>query len=107
MTKISIALKTVFFSYFLLVAGCVTETVSGPFKQPTQADMQQSLSLYVQMAYMRLERKQYDKAMAALDNALSIDKNAPVALTALAVAYQLQGETEKSEKSFRHVIRDH
>jgi type IV pilus assembly protein PilF len=92
-------------SLFLALAGCVTETVSGPFKQPTKDDLDKSISLYVQMAYMRLERKQYDKAMVSLNSALDIDKNSSQALTGLAVAYQYQGEKEKAEKTFHRVIR--
>jgi len=107
MTKISIAVKAMLLGSLFLITSCVTETTSGPFKQPSPAELQRSVSLYVQMAYMRLERKQYDKAMVALDNALEIDKNSPLALTALAVAYQFQGEKDKAEKTFRQVVRQH
>lgn len=104
--KISTTVKAILVGSLLLIVGCVTETISGPFKQPTPEDMQRSVSLYVQMAYMRLEKKQYEKAMVALDNALSIDKNSSLALTGLAVAYQFQGEKDKAEKTFRQVIRN-
>jgi len=105
MTKFFIVVKAILISSLLLMMGCVTETVNGPFKQPTTEELKKSISLYVQMAYMRLERKQYDKAMVALNTALEIDKNSSMALTGLAVAYQYQGENKKAEKIFHQVIR--
>jgi type IV pilus assembly protein PilF len=103
--NLSAIVKIFFVVLSVFLASCVTETTGGAFKQPKPADLEKSISLYVQMAYMRLEKKQYDKAMVALNNALEIDKNSSVALTGLAVAYQFQGEKDKAEKTFRQVIR--
>lgn len=103
--KISNAIKIFLVAIVFLVNGCVTEVVSGPFKQPTAEEKQKSVSLYVQMAYMRLDRQEYERAMVALDSALKIDKNSSQALTALAVTYQYQGEKGKAEKMFRQIIR--
>lgn len=88
----------------LFLVGCITEKTGGPFKQPTAQEMQRSVSLYVQMAYLRVEKKEYEKAMSALSNALDIDSKSSLALTALAVTYQEQGEKKKAEKIFQQVI---
>ncbi len=91
-------------SVFSLLA-CVTESVShGAFKNPSKEDLDRAMSLYVQIAYKNLETKDYERAMVNVKRALDIDNNSPLALNALAVVYQYQGDTEKSRATFKKAL---
>jgi len=90
---------------FFLLVGCVTESATqGAFKKPTKEDMNRAMSLYVQIAYKSLENKDYERAMANVKRALDIDNHSPIALNALAVVYQYQGDTEKARSSFKKAL---
>ena len=87
------------------VAGCVTETVgSTPFKQPTKEDLDSAVATYVQIAYQRLENGSYEDAMKDIQRALALKPDSPLANTALAVAYQYQGEIDKSRNAYKKAL---
>lgn len=105
-------IKKILFLFLLIIwpmfflSSCVTETQTGPFKQPTKDDLARAISLYIQITYKYLDNKDYERAMLNVKKALDLDANSPAALNALAIVYQYQGDTEKARTTFKHAISE-
>jgi len=93
------------FTIASLMMSCVRESEMGNgFKKPSKEDLNRAISLYVQIAYKALENNEYERAMANVKQALDIDKNSPMALNALAVVFQSQGDTGKARETFKKAL---
>jgi len=82
----------------LLVAGCVTETVS---KKPDQEEVVKRL---ITLGTGYLQQGEYVKAKDNLQRALQMNPKSTEALTTLGVAFQLEGEPELAEHHFKRAL---
>ena len=84
----------------LWLAGCATHSqgLAGSEREASPADA------YTQLGIAYLERNNLQRAMGALDRALSIDANDPEALQAMAMIYQRQGERQLADETFRRAL---
>lgn len=86
-------------AFFL--AGCVTTTDS---RFSREADRQEAIADYVQLATAYIGQGNLDRARHHLDRALDLDSDNAGALAAMGLIYNAEGEPELAEKSFRDAI---
>ncbi|MBE0487605.1 MAG: type IV pilus biogenesis/stability protein PilW [Halomonas sp.] len=84
----------------LWLAGCATQPqgLGSGEREASPADA------YTQLGMAYLERNNLQRAMGALDRALSIDPDDPEALQAMAMVYQRQGERSLADDAFRRAL---
>lgn len=85
----------------LLVSGCVTEE-SGRFSKRVDSD--KSLELHNKLAAGYVQTKNRESARLHLKKAFAIDKKSPVATLTLAELYELEGELQLAEQTYRKAI---
>ncbi|GHE21882.1 type IV pilus biogenesis/stability protein PilW [Halomonas urumqiensis] len=83
----------------LWLAGCATQQ-----QGLTGRDEVNPADAYTQLGVAYLERDNLQRAMAALDRALTIDPNDAEALQAMAMVYQRQGESQLADDSFKRAL---
>ncbi len=93
---------TVMCAFFIVVSGCVT-TTDTPIKEPV--DKKTALENYVQLGMSYLNKGNRDAAIGAFTKAIKLDKKSAEAHQGLAMVYQMNGELELAEKSFKHALR--
>lgn len=81
------------------LSGCVTRQ-SGP-----EIDREEALNTYVNLAMAYIENGNRESARHHLRKAFELDKNSPRALGAQAMLFQLEGENERAEQSFKTALR--
>ena len=86
---------------FVCFSGCVT-TSDGPAKV---VDKNAAMEDYVQLGMRYLNSGNRDAAIGAFTNALKIDAKSAEAHQGIAMVYQLNGEMDLAEKSFRKALR--
>lgn len=85
----------------LLVTGCVTTTDS---RFAREADRQEAIEDYVQLATAYIGQGNLDRARHHLDRALDLDSDSPAARAAMGLVYNAEGEPELAESSFERAI---
>jgi len=91
------ALMTVF------LMGCVSEQISG--KEKKGPDKNKALELHVQMALGYVEKGNRDSARHHLNKAFEIDRSSAAATNAMAMLYQLEGESALAEEHFKLALK--
>ena len=87
------------------LTGCVSDKKQTHlFKEPTKEDLTDAQNKWISVTYRYLALKNYEQAMVNVKHALDIDKDAPAAVTALAVVYQSQGDNDKARASFQRAL---
>lgn len=84
----------------LWLGGCTTQPqgLAGSERDTSPADA------HTQLGVAYLERDNLQRAMAALERALTIEPDAPEALQAMAMIYQRQGERQLADETFRRAL---
>jgi type IV pilus assembly protein PilF len=102
--KLLLRIKYVFVGVLLSVflSSCVTENPNGLIKT---VDKKKSLDLHVQMALGYVDKGNRDAARHHLTKAFDIDKNSVPATNAMAMLYQLEGESALAEEQFKKAIK--
>lgn len=85
----------------LLVTGCVTTTDS---RFSREADRQEAVDDYVQLATAYIGQGNLDRARHHLDRALALESESPSARAAMGLVYNAEGEPELAESSFERAI---
>ncbi|MBW7469608.1 type IV pilus biogenesis/stability protein PilW [Marinobacter sp. M216] len=85
----------------LFVTGCVTTTDS---RFSREADRQEAVEDYVQLATAYIGQGNLDRARHHLDRALDLDADSPAAKAAMGLVYNAEGEAELAESSFKQAI---
>ncbi|MBW0146012.1 type IV pilus biogenesis/stability protein PilW [Marinobacter arenosus] len=85
----------------LFVTGCVTTTDS---RFSREADRQEAVEDYVQLATAYIGQGNLDRARHHLDRALDLDSDSPKAKAAMGLVYNAEGEAELAESSFKEAI---
>lgn len=80
------------------LGGCVTQTGQ-------DVNREKALNTYVKLAMAYIESGNRESARHHLRKAFELDKNSPGALGAQAMLYQLEGENERAESSFKQSLR--
>ncbi len=70
-----------------------------------QVDKSKSLELHIQLAQGYIEKGNREAARHHLRKAAEIDKNSPEAMEAMARLYQLEGEPELAEETFKKALK--
>jgi len=103
----SIFLKSSGRVFIVLIAlfslGCVT-TTDAPVKDK-KGNNKSAVEDYVQMGMRYLNNGSRDAAIGAFTRAIEIDKKSAEAHQGLAMVYQLNGEKELAEKSFKRALK--
>lgn len=89
------------FCMLSLLGGCVTENGAQPKVEPDEKRVKAHLDL----ARGYLEQRDLSSARRPLEAALEIEPTNAEANVLLAMVYQVQGETELAESSFKRAIR--
>ncbi|MFN2331529.1 MAG: type IV pilus biogenesis/stability protein PilW [Halomonas sp.] len=86
----------------LWLAGCASQPqrLGGGDREESPADA------YTQLGVAYLERNNLQRAMGALDRALSIAPNDPEALQAMAMVYHRQGERALANEAFQRALSE-
>jgi type IV pilus assembly protein PilF len=84
-----------------LITGCVSE--GG--KPKRQVDKSKSLDLHVQLAQGYIDRGNRESARHHLRKASEINKSSPEVMETLARLYQLEGESNLAEETFKKAIK--
>ena len=85
-----------------LLAGCISEGGTG---QARQIDKSKSLELHIRLAQGYIEKGNRESARHHLRKASDIDKNSADAMEAMARLYQLEGEPELAEETFKKALK--
>ncbi len=85
----------------VFVTGCVTTTDS---RFSREADRQEAIEDYVQLATAYIGQGNLDRARHHLDRALDLDGDSAGARAAMGLIYNAEGEAELAESSFRRAI---
>ncbi|WP_341938606.1 type IV pilus biogenesis/stability protein PilW [Marinimicrobium sp. C2-29] len=86
-------------SLLVTLGGCVTRQ-SGP-----EIDREAALNTYVNLAMAYIDNGNRESARHHLRKAFELDENSPKALGAQAMLFQLEGEKERAEQSFKNALR--
>lgn len=92
----------------LLLSGCITESITEnghSVQEPSKADMEKALNLYVQLAYQYIQEKNYAAAMSKIQKALEIDRKSGSVQGVLAYTYQEQGDIDKARSAYKKALR--
>lgn len=81
------------------VSGCVTRT-SGP-----EVDREQALDTHIQLAMAYIENRNRESARHHLRRAFELNRDSAKAIGAQAMLYQLEGEDERAEESFKRALQ--
>ena len=102
--KLILNMKSVFLCLLclLFLVGCVTERTSGREKT---IDLQKSFDLHVQIALGYIQKGNRESARHHLKKAFDINANSPVATSAMAQLYELEGEPALAEESFKLALK--
>lgn len=87
----------------LFVTGCVTTTDS---RFSREADRQEALDNYVQLATAYIGQGNLDRARHHLDRALKLDPDDPGARAAMGLVFNAEGEVELAERNFKKAISE-
>lgn len=93
-------LTLVFFIAAVLFTGCVSDGST-----TRQIDKSKSLELHIRLAQGYIEKGNRESARHHLRKASEIDKNSADAMEATARLYQLEGEPELAEKTFKKALK--
>lgn len=86
----------------LFVSGCVT-TTTGPNRT---ADKEKSLNSYIALGMAYLQRDDRDSSRRNFEKALDIDTKSHQAHNGMGLLFQLTGEPDLAEKSFRRALSE-
>lgn len=86
-----------------LLAGCISEGSTG--RSTRQIDKSKSLELHIRLAQGYIEKGNRESARHHLRKASDIDKNSAEAMEAMARLYQLEGEPELAEETFKKALK--
>lgn len=90
-------------SLVILLTACVTESTDG--KHRTSINKEEAFRLHVQLAQSYVDKKNRESARHHIRKAMEIKKDSPEVLNALALVYQLEGESSLAEESYRKAIK--
>lgn len=86
------------------LTGCVSETKSKTGKAINQIDKVKALELHIQLANGYIDKGNRESARHHLRKASEINKNSAEAAEAMARLYQLEGEPELAEETFKKAL---
>jgi type IV pilus assembly protein PilF len=100
-------LKLTLFSVVAVVclAGCVSDSKSKTGKAIHQVDKVKALELHIQLANGYIDKGNRESARHHLRKASEINKNSAEAIEAMARLYQLEGEPDLAEESFKKALK--
>ncbi|MGD8176886.1 type IV pilus biogenesis/stability protein PilW [Marinimicrobium sp. ARAG 43.8] len=81
------------------VSGCVTQN-SGP-----DVDRKAALDTHYRLAMAYIENRNRESARHHIQKAFELERNSPRAYAAQAMLFQLEGEMERAEASFKQALR--
>ncbi|MBK8186585.1 MAG: type IV pilus biogenesis/stability protein PilW [Cellvibrio sp.] len=91
------------FTLFFMLVACVTEETDG--KHRTAVNKPEAFRLHIQLAQSYVDKKNRESARHHIRKAMDIDKNSAEVLNALALVYELEGESALAEESFKKAIK--
>lgn len=86
----------------LILSGCVTQTNA---KGERLVDKDKALELHIQLAQGYVDKGNRESARHHLRKAFDIDRGSAEAIAVQAMLYQLEGEPELAEQSFKKAIK--
>ena len=107
MNKLIKLLKLTLMSCIAVVvfSGCAAQNTGKTGKAVSQVNTTKALELHIQLANGYIDKGNRESARHHLRKAADISKNSPEATEALARLYQLEGEPELAEKTFKKALQ--
>src|SRR5690606_14961321 len=89
----------------VVLAGCASENTGKTGKAVSQINTAKALELHIQLANGYIDKGNRESARHHLRKAADIKKNSPEATESLARLYQLEGEPQLAEKTFKKALQ--
>lgn len=97
-----VKLKLLLLSFLIVLSGCVTESTDG--KARNHVNKEEAFRLHIQLARGYVDKKNRESARHHVRKAMDIDKNSADVFNVLALVYQMEGENELAEQTFKKAI---